>query len=487
VAQWIGTGSTLRQAMAHGAVSVVPGQHIQASARVAGVGTGINVTFNMRYRFLAADRVTLSLGYEQAFSITGTAWVKTAFPAVLVPAGAAYVETYVQRLAGGSANTIMFTNVSVIIADDIAFARAEEAIVASTSATASVASITGTIVAQFGSVSSFVSQTATAVAMANFAASTLVFRVQAGGGDGSIRLVAFDDVDGSGSAIMLDADNIIAPGTMSVGRLVVMDHGTNLVPDDQIQSASDWTGVSTMSVIPTSTNPNPDSKGEIRYTFDGGAGLPDGMFSQYFPVRSNSRLVCSFQSQRLGGTHLVAQARLDWYDHDRAPITSVLITPDGAFFEMLKAETAWIQTANIGTAIIGNLQLMNGSVSTQAWSAQATRAGGSGRDTWQNIASVGISRRAGSALYMSGSFGYVDGGNPGGRLQMRFRRDGGPVLNTFGLERPLRAEGSATHSWFDVANLSGVHTYQIDVYVPNSWASTLSWEDITLFLQELSR
>ncbi len=70
---------------------------------------------------------------------------------------------------------------------------------------------------------------AAANAVAADASTALVLRPIGGTGAANIRIVEWDDVAGAGSAIVLNGDNVVAPGTLSTSRLVVTEFGLNLV------------------------------------------------------------------------------------------------------------------------------------------------------------------------------------------------------------------------------------------------------------------
>ncbi|WP_319825867.1 phage tail protein [Thalassovita sp.] len=82
-----------------------------------------------------------------------------------------------------------------------------------------------------GGLTATVSQTAAAVsALEGIASAAWVLRAEAGGSAADLELVAWSDVAGGGSAIRMNADKVMARGTLSADRLAV-GLGGNLIED----------------------------------------------------------------------------------------------------------------------------------------------------------------------------------------------------------------------------------------------------------------
>lgn len=427
--------TTQRTARAHMAVRVKPGQIVRANLQAA--ASGGNATIGIRFRALGPDAVTLVDSVLRTITV-GSTWTTSDFATFTIPAGASYYETWVVRNAATTAITAYFTGVEATIGDEVALATATTAVTTAANAQSAVASMQTTIAAEFGSFASFIEQTATAVATADMAASAYVLRAVAGGGSAGLRLVAWDDETGTGGAVVVDAPNLIAPGTLSAGELVITDLGFNLVPDDQLQSFTAW-GLGRLANsdgfwLNKDTGLDFASQGEIRWDDTSGSGNVS-IVGQKFPVRPGDTLNCRFQYARLGSSGTVAGAmQLSFQKRDgstsisaisdfstnsgsvsnsgRTLVTvpagcfsarwrvvvdksasnaggrfggfevvkksgaSTLITPDGAFFADLSAQTAWIDTANIvngaivgakiGTAEIGTVKIAGFAVTDDA-------------------------------------------------------------------------------------------------------------------------
>lgn len=415
-------GGTLREVRAHAAVPIKAGQQVQGVLRAAGGVAGASSEIWMRFRWLDAEGVVVGNPTNRVLALTGAGWVTTDHAPVQPPAGAVSFETWIRIPPTGTLTPVYFTDVEVVIADRVAMAEASRAMVVAADANTAVGSIQDAVRVSFADFSAMVSATATAVATSNFAGSAYVLRAVAGGGAADLRVVAWDDETGSGGAILLNADNVIAPGTLSTGMLVVTDFGWNLVPDDQIQSARSWSNSQTFVVNPLSGQENSDSRGDIRYIYSASHTTQQSSSSAAFPVIPGKRLMCSYQVQRLSGTTMTVQARVQFLAKNGAGIgaapiidsfsgvatavqslsrqiiipagarlarivfdvmpgtngnvrfmspkihynedASVLITPDGAFFTQLQAVSAWIQTAMIGTAQIVSAHIQNAAVDT---------------------------------------------------------------------------------------------------------------------------
>jgi hypothetical protein len=541
VAKSVYDASIARVARAHGPQPIVPGEKLNASFRCAGFGTNFEARMSISVRFIAADKLTtVSLVTKTHQVQAPPTWRKTDFAVVVdggtvppftAPAGAGYFETYIRREIGGGNpdNFVLFTNVEVTKVEDVAYARASESLVASSTASAAVAAWDLQVRASFADFNSMVHATAAAVATTDKAASAFVIRATAGGGSAGLRIVAWDnDEVGSGGAVVLDGDNVIAPGTMSVGTLVVTDLGHNMVPDDQIQSGRDWTGAD-FFVIPNSTDANPDSIGEMRYNHTLGTiarTTSSGGISQAFPVRPGQRLQCTYQARRLGGTRMVARIQLQWYDRSGVAISptnstfgdldttttnlltatarvivpatarrcrfqfvampgtdssirffspsvisnedaSVLITPDGAFFNELTAQTLWVGTANIKDLNVSRIKVGTGAVSNQSVAFRLTDTAIPGDSAFITVLTTSITKTADEAamvhLYLelvtSAQFQWSAGLTTTGITDWRMTRNGNVIWTTAGAGNDF-----LYRQWFpDVSNFSGLQTYAFQV------------------------
>ncbi len=538
--------ATFRQARAHGPVKCEPKDKIKCRLLAAGVGTGINFQIGIRLRLLGPDRVTPIDNLTETMAVTATAWKVLDLPEMEIPAGVSYFEAWVVRPAGGGTSLSYFTGVDVRFVDGVSLARAETAITTATTAQSAIATWQQRVEASFSGYSAFVSQTATAIATANKAASTLVFRTVAGGGVSEIKLVAWDDVDGTGDAILLNAANVIAPGTLSTGELVVTDLGYNKVPDNQLQSARAWTQVadsaSPWTLIKESQHATADSAGEIRYTNVTG-GSSTECRSALFAVRPGQRLECSAQIARLGaagrvnadfGIRFLRKNREDVVDGEpigsvndtngdlfslskRAIVpaggwlayvfykvnkpentasvrffspqvinnadASVLITPDGAFFDQLKARTAWIETANIKTANIVTAHIQGGAITTSA----AARTNGAivttlanGDETIQDLTISDIPAGADKLITMSWQTAPYSGrlGVYSMKLERRIGTGSWTVLenmddgfwfsSSIGLSMPF------SYTTLDQASTAGDYTYRLQVRVADMSTSGIA-------------
>lgn len=441
----------LYQAAAPVQFPVAPGERVAVAFTAAGGGSAINTSLQARMVWRDAAGTQVGPTDIRSVTITGTTWIETAFDPFISPADAASGTLFVRRPAGG-AGAVFFTRVVCRQVDGVALAAAQSALGVATTASSAISQMHAETTARFGDYSTFVSQTASAVATAEGAQGALVFRVR----DGLIGLYDWDNPNATGSAIRLDARHVLAPGTVSVGELVVMDHDHNIVPDPQLQSRTAWSGGNSgWSVILETSANEADSRGEIRWKFDpiGGPALCTG---PEFTVRPNEVLTCSYQVGRIGGTKYRARAVIRFETRDRSSNTeveigdwvettttaiqsrtaqitvpsgmrrarwrwrvdgdntdsdvrfwtprgarrtdaSVLITPDGAFMNMLTAYEAWIFSANIAEAQIGKLHLMDGAVG-RLYSASSTTNANVGNPDEQTIVTVtipsGVSGRA---------------------------------------------------------------------------------------------
>ena len=139
---------------------------------------------------------------------------------------------------------------------------------------------------------------------------------------------------------------------------------------------------------------------------------------------------------------------------------------------------------NFGDDVIVNRSILDNAVSRTAWAQDASRSS-SASGTWEQIISCTITRRAGTEMLAIANWSWADGGSPSSPLKMRLKR-GATVINTFNEERPERGTGQVSRMWVDSGG-SGSTTYGVEVYVPAGYPSGFHYEDIVLYLQELSK
>ncbi|TPE47221.1 phage tail protein [Amaricoccus solimangrovi] len=314
-----GYAETDATARAFEGVPVKPGDVMSLSLKAAGAGSGtINLDLQMRLAWRDADGVVLTTS-TRTLNITGRSWVDSAFSTVTAPARAATAQLEIRKTGTGVG---VFTAVEARLVDGVAHALAQTAMAAATNAETAVATMRSEVAAEFDDFAAMVTMTATAVASAGHASSALVMRAVAGGGSAGIRLVAWDDEDGAGGAVLLDGRNVIAPGTLSAGEVVVTDLGFNMVPDDQLQSRTAWSNSDYFTVIPETSSGSADSLGEIRSVAGASNRRCDG---RDFPVRPGMRLVCSAQIGRIGGSSMTARARIVFTKSNGDAVSDIVI------------------------------------------------------------------------------------------------------------------------------------------------------------------
>lgn len=176
--------------------------------------------------------------------------------------------------------------------------------------------------AAFGSTSAAVTALGTAAASAERAETAYVIRAVAGGGSAGLRIVAWDNETSVGGAVVLDGSNVIAPGTLSAGEIVVGDFGFNAIPDNQIQSPTCWTN----SVLqPGPPTPAPTSGwGLIRQSSAAGLGSVGELRSAPgwtgetsslpFAVRPGQQWTFSARIGRVNGTGHSVRVVVRWLD-----------------------------------------------------------------------------------------------------------------------------------------------------------------------------
>lgn len=504
---------------------------------------GIYMATETPVTFLAGIRVQwfnaagTSLGNSSVIvTVNSTTWKKfsdfgLAAEADLVtaPANAVTYKLFVRKEPSTAAKPLYFTTVDMFALDEVSYAKASTAAATASSASASVATLQSQAAASFGSYSAMITTLATAVAKVNKASSTYVIRAIAEGGSSALKLVAWDDETGSGGAVVVEGDDVIAPGTLSTGTLVVTDLGHNKVPDDQLQSSRQWARNDTAWELFPDLNSGFKSLGEVRWTKANTNGVATAAYTgRKFPVYPGQRLVGKYEVIRGTAGNMRCYARLNFRGKDGSLVStphlgvidnsaggiqssqrqivvpdgaytaewswivdtaatttswvrfaspecisnedaSVLITPDGAFFNQLSAQTAWIKTANIVNANIVRLHLEEGATfsgATGFLSGNRTLTD----DTWTTLATVTIAKEANKAVNIQTYINMVQRATytiviaPGdpfptfgtgyGPLSYRVLRNGA-LLKTL-IE--------ANMWWVDVSSLSGTVTYQLQIF-----------------------
>ena len=442
------TDAEMYEARAHPPEMCSVGDRIRVGFMAASNGTGVETRLQIRVRFFDANDehfFTDVRTHVMSNALDTVKWTQTDFATIPVPAGAVKFDTYLRRPAVQTNHPVYFTNVDVRMVDRASFGLATSAMASASSASQTVATWKDRVDVTFGDFNTFVDATATAYASAEKALSSYVVRVK----DGAFGIYHWDDTTGTGTAIRLSADDVLIPGTLSTGTLVITDLGYNMVPDDQLQSKNSWSGGQFgFSVLPTTTNEDADSNGELRYQ-DNGSALPVQSFSRPFPVRQGQRLLARYEAQSISGGAMVVRARIAWYGKNdvytgitttignintastalqsvelnmTVPSTlprarrarfifevlagnsgncrffspkvisnedaSVLITPDGAFFNELQARTAWIQSAMIADAQVGTLKIGENAVTVPLFVERTSPLLSSG--SYQDIVSFNV-------------------------------------------------------------------------------------------------
>lgn len=312
------------QAYAFDRLPVRPGDQIFVGIAAACSGASAAGTISARVEFMtqAGGAPFGAVARTQAITLA-QGWVRPVWAAIPVPTGAAEARLIIRRNAGG-VGKMLFTQVEARKGDPVAAAEIATIKTTKVDAAGAVAAVQANIGASFGGYSAFVSGTQSAIATADLAASTYVLRATAGAGSAGLRLVAWDDEDGSGGAVVFDAPNVIAPGTISAGELVITDHGLNLVADSDLQAPTYWTGTEAggeWNIIKDTAVVGADSQGEIRYTGPTvTAANPKISTGNAFPVRPGQVLTCNAQVDRLSGTHYRASAELRFSSRDGAEV-----------------------------------------------------------------------------------------------------------------------------------------------------------------------
>lgn len=425
-----------------------PGERVNVSFRGATSGPSPrSASLWLRVQWLDGAGSEVNSEVAGVNGITNVAFETFTFDAIgPAPEGTEQIRILFQRGGGGSGDAYV-TQLDVRKVDVGARALISEAQTTAASAVSAISTMQTRVSASFaGGWNAFVSATATAYASAQKAASALVFRTTSGGGSAAIKLTAWDDEAGTGAAILLDAANIIAPGTIGAGELVITDLGFNMVPDNQFQSTRAWSNGAIWTVVPNSTFAAADSQGDIR-TASGAVGTT---WSRSFPVRAGQVLTCSGQIGRTGGTSHNANVLLRYFNAagDEIGRTTIggtgglstaggmltveavrtvptnaktaqigcevlasngggrvgfagasvvrrtkgssLITPDGAFFDMLTARSAWIRELNVVEGSFSSIVMMDGAFGRMLSGTRNTNLSLATADGWTNILTLTV-------------------------------------------------------------------------------------------------
>ena len=280
------------------------------SAMYAAGGTTRDVTLRFIVRFLDVAGANLSSPFTEVLNTTGTAWTRVQTPGYTAPANTAFVRVELQRIQGGSGDAYL-TGIEGRKGDGAALARISTVEAVAASASGAITSLQK-VNASFGSQSAFLSETSAAVATLDALAAAWVFRQKAGAAVGTAEAVAFTAPDGTSiAAFSLDYDYINLEGRVSARDLVISD-STNLVPDDQLQTAeiridsAEWVMVSPNGLASSR------SLGELRYigTSSTGSAVSTG---KTFAVVAGDKLACSFQLKSQDGSFR-AYAQLQFFD-----------------------------------------------------------------------------------------------------------------------------------------------------------------------------
>ena len=216
-----------------------------------------------------------------------------------------------QRWQGGSGDAYL-TGIEGRKGDGAALARISSVEAVAASASGAITSLQTQVNASFGSQSAFISETSAAVATLDALSAAWVFRQKAGAAVGTAEAVAFTAPDGTSIATFsLDYDYINLEGRVSARDLVISD-STNLVPDDQLQTAEIWVDSAEWVMASPNGLASSRSLGELRHigTSRTGSAVSTG---ETFAVVAGDKLACSFQLKSQDGTFR-AYAQLQFFD-----------------------------------------------------------------------------------------------------------------------------------------------------------------------------
>ncbi len=178
-------------------------------------------------------------------------------------------------------------------------------------------------------VTATVTQTSAALSTTQGALAGFQWIAQAGPGTGAgIEAISISsNGQVTRNSVLLHGD-VMAPGTVSVGRLMVMDHGLNKEPDGELQSYDAWTpggsGQAGWTHQKTTSAVNAKSLGEIRWNKIGANGNAyiDG---PVFIVEPGDQLTCSYEVGAINGTIYQASSSICFTAKDGGSVTPVMV------------------------------------------------------------------------------------------------------------------------------------------------------------------
>ena len=211
-------------------------------------------------------------------------------------------------------------------------------------------------------------------------ASALVLRPIGGTGAANIRIVEWGDEDGTGSAIVLFGDNVIAPGTLSTSRLVVTDLSGNLLVNGDF-AAGDLRGWDVppngWAVVPrAATGANAITTMPFAHALRTSDGpLSDEFFWQLerIAIKAGDRLVVTFDYAGSGSSITIAAGlQVQWIDAAGAEISvtslpagtlttswqsrapEAVVAPSGAAYARFRL---YVLGGAAGTGYFGNIRI----------------------------------------------------------------------------------------------------------------------------------
>lgn len=232
-------GSSRRLAT-RGVLTVTPGDTVEVYGRLSASGSGTTGRVDLGIRWL--DDSYNAILWSTDVVITDLELSVTDYRGTSVaPLGARYARPYVRHRTGwigrrlevarlGAHNITRVTN---------AQAQADAAYTVATDTESSLAQITQTVTAEYGSWSAFATDTATAIATIDTIAARRTLGVSAGSNEASLTLLAWDDAGDGGSAIMLNAQNVIMSGTVSMRHLVI-GSTDNIILNAELDDLDGW-------------------------------------------------------------------------------------------------------------------------------------------------------------------------------------------------------------------------------------------------------
>lgn len=181
--------------------------------------------------------------------------------------------------------------------------------------------------ASLGDLRTTVSQSSTAIANLQGGVAGLKWIAQAG--DASAAGIEAVSIDKNGnktrSALVLHGDNVIAPKTFSASRLIIHDP-TNLVPDNQFQSAEEW-GLPKGPYRTVGAGDRFNSIGSIYYdhSLATGSGWQGWVTSREFSAEANTDYHVDFRVVTYSGANCNFWYRFVFIDQNGDRITTTPI------------------------------------------------------------------------------------------------------------------------------------------------------------------